>query len=276
MGFPSGEVTGRAVVLAAGRGTRMRAAEPATGLSAAQRAAAADGHKAMMPVGRPFLDYILSGLADAGLQRVCLVVGPAHQAMRDYYTGPGRPQRLALEFAQQDQPRGTADAVLAAEGFAGGEPVLVLNGDNLYPSGGLAALRGLPAAGLLGFRRSTLLALGNIPTERIRAFALIEQDAAGILTRIVEKPGAAEAIEFGADPLVSMNAWLLPPAIYAACRAIRPSPRGELELQDAVRLAMERGERFEVILSEEGVLDLSRPGDIPEVAARLADREVRP
>lgn len=269
-------MTERAVVLAAGQGTRMREAAAPAELSEAQRDAAARGLKAMIPVGRPFLDHILSGLADAGFRQVCLVVGAAHDAVRDYYEGPGRPQRVMLDFAVQPRPLGTADAVLAAEGFAAGEPVVVLNGDNLYPSGGLAALRGLPSAGLLGFRRSTLLALGNIPAERIQAFALIEQDAAGILTRIVEKPGAAEAAEFGADPLVSMNAWLLPPAIFAACRAIRPSPRGELELQDAVRLAMERGERFQVMLSEEGVLDLSRPGDIPEVAARLADREVRP
>ena len=39
----------------------------------------------MIPIGRPFLDYVLSGLADAGYRRVCLVVGPEHQAVRDYY-----------------------------------------------------------------------------------------------------------------------------------------------------------------------------------------------
>jgi dTDP-glucose pyrophosphorylase len=74
-----------------------------------------------------------------------------------------------------------------------------------------------------------------------------------------------------------MNAWLLPPTIFAACRAITPSPRGELELQDAARFAMERlGERFQVIESGEGVLDLSAPGDIAGVTARLARVEVNP
>ena len=255
----------------------MRATQPPDGLSSAQREAAAGGHKAMIPVGRPFLDHILSGLADAGLRRVCLVTGPAPNPIRDYYEGAGRPRRLALEFAEQARPLGTADAVLAAEAFAAGLPVLVLNGDNLYPRAALETLRRLPRAGLLGFRRATLLGRGNIPAERIAAFALIAADAAGVLTRIVEKPDPAVAAGFGPDPLVSMNAWLLPPTIYAACRAITPSPRGELELQDAVRFCVERlDERFQVIESDEGVLDLSRPEDIPEVAARLEQQEARP
>jgi dTDP-glucose pyrophosphorylase len=74
-----------------------------------------------------------------------------------------------------------------------------------------------------------------------------------------------------------MNAWLLPPTIYAACRAIRPSPRGELELQDAVRHSIERlGERYRVLPAEQAVLDLSIPADIAAVTARLSQLEARP
>ncbi|HEV8150199.1 MAG TPA: sugar phosphate nucleotidyltransferase, partial [Gemmatimonadales bacterium] len=248
------------MVLAAGLGTRMRRAAEAAGLSEAQQAAAGRGLKAMIPVGRPFLDYVLSGLADAGYARVCLVIGggEAHGEIRRYYSGSGQPTRVALEFAVQRWPLGTADAVLAAEPFAAGEPVVVLNADNLYPRQALAALRGLPRAGLLGFRRSTLLRDGSIPAERITAFALLEVDPEGELRRIVEKPNPEEAGSFGPDPWVSMNAWLLPPTIYAACRAIRPSPRGELELQDAVRHSIELlGERYRVLPAEQAVLDLS-------------------
>jgi dTDP-glucose pyrophosphorylase len=264
------------VVLAAGRGTRMRAAASAD-LSPAQRAMAKRGLKAMVPVGRPFLDYVLSGLADAGLHRVCLVIGPSHQAVRQYYNGPGRPSRVHLEFAEQAQPLGTADAVLAAEAFAGGAPVVVLNSDNLYPGSALQALRALPRAGLAAWHRSVLLAPGTIPEERINAFALLDVDADGTLTRILEKPSPAEAATFGADPLVSMNAWLLPPTIFAACRAITPSPRGELELQDAVRHCIDAlGERFQVVAARGAVLDLSHQGDIPVVAERLRALEARP
>lgn len=254
----------------------MRRPDAGVALDPSQAALADRGMKAMIPVGRPLLDYILSGLADAGITSACVVVGPGHDAVRQRYQAVSPPTRLALTFAVQAEPRGTADAVLAAEGFAGGESVLVQNGDNLYPVAALARLAALPRAGLVGFRQSALVAQGNIPPERIPAFALIAVDREGCLARIVEKPGPAEAEGFGPDPLVSMNAWLLPPTIYDACRRVGPSPRGELELQDAVQLAMrEYGERFRVVESGEPVLDLSSRADIPGVTALLAGVEVR-
>lgn len=266
----------------------MRRAEAAVSLTPEQEVVAEQGIKAMVPVGRPFLDYVLSGLADAGIRSVCLVVAPDHGGMRAYYHGPAHPSRLSLDFAVQERPLGTANAVLAAETFAAGESVLVLNSDNLYPSSALARLASLrprarasgaaasSAAGLAGFRTSSLVATGNIPADRIRAFALISVTPDGLLDRIVEKPDNVQMRSFGADPLVSMNAWLLPPTIYGACRLVSPSPRGELELQDAVRYAIEQlGERFQVVESEEPVLDLSTRADIPAVATALRGAEVR-
>ena len=261
----------------------MRKADPGAALDSAQQTVADSGLKAMIPVGRLFMDYVLSGLADAGLRLVCLVVGPEPGAIREHYGTAAPPSRVSLSFAVQDRPLGTADAVLAAESFASGESVLVLNSDNLYPTSALRDLASLRPwasashpAGLVAFHQTALLAGGNIPPERIRAFALVSTRSDGTLERIVEKPDERESRSFGADPLVSMNAWLLPPTIYAACRAITPSPRGELELQDAVRYAMERqGEQFQVIESREPVLDLSSRADIPAVKSRLAGVEVR-
>ncbi len=63
-------MTGRstkAVILARGLGTRMRRDDAGAELSAEQASLADSGMKAMIPVGRPFLDYVLSGLADAGV-----------------------------------------------------------------------------------------------------------------------------------------------------------------------------------------------------------------
>jgi glucose-1-phosphate thymidylyltransferase len=277
------DMTERAVILARGLGTRMRKENPGARLDPAQQAAADRGMKAMIPVGRPFLDYVLSGLADAGLRAVCLVIGPEHDAMRERYAGATRPRRVSVSFAIQERPLGTADAVLAAEEFAAGESVLMLNSDNLYPRSALESLRSLRpsalsahSAGLVGFRQAALLSMGSIQSERIRAFALISVRTDGTLERIVEKPDQRESLSFGPNPLVSMNAWVLPPTIYAASRAITPSSRGELELQDAVRYAMEHlGERFRVVESEDPVLDLSSREDIPAVASRLAGVEVR-
>ena len=210
-----------------------------------------------------------------GISSICLVIGPEHTAVREHYARLDPLTRLSLEFAVQAQPNGTADAVLAAERFAAAESVLMVNGDNYYPGNALAALAGLPRAGIVGFRQSGLLAAGNISGERVRAFALMEVDDGGCLRRILEKPTEPEMVSFGPDPLVSMNAWLLPPTIYGACRMVEPSSRGELELQDAVRIAMERmGERFRVVESVETVLDLSTRADVPAVAALLASTEV--
>jgi glucose-1-phosphate thymidylyltransferase len=157
----------------------MRKAEADVALDPDQEARAAEGQKGMIPVGRPFLDHVLSGLADAGYATVCLVIGPEHHAVREYYTGAGRPKRVTVEFAIQEHPLGTADAVLAAESFSAGELFLAVNADNLYPRAALEALRGLNGPGLAGFFRSGLLRGGLIPPERILDFALIEVSADG-------------------------------------------------------------------------------------------------
>ena len=267
--------TTRAVILARGLGTRMRAADADAALDSAQSAVADAGVKGMIPIGRPFLDYVISALSDAGITDVCLVIGPEHQAVRDYYAALTL-ERVRVHFAVQERPLGTADAVAAARDFAGIETMLVLNSDNYYPVTALCALAALGTSGLAGFERESLIAESNIPAERIRNFALLECDAAGDMTAIVEKPDTETYARMAAHALVSMNLWSFSPAIFEGCARVRPSVRGELELQDAVRLTMQRlGERYRVIPCAAGVLDLSNRRDIPAVAERLAGVTVR-
>lgn len=266
------EEVSRAVVLARGLGTRMRRTDAAAALDSEQAAVAETGLKAMIPVGRPFLDFVLSGLADAGIRDVCLVIGPEHKQVRDRYARVLSPRRLRVHFAVQEEPRGTADAVLAAESFAGNHPFLVLNSDNYYPVAALAALRREGAPSLLGFDRHGLMSGGNIDPERIARFALLVTAPDGTLRRIMEKPDEQLLGTLGEDSLVSMNCWCFPPAIFAACRRAEPSERGELELPHAVQYAIDRsGLRFRVVASSQPVLDLSSRGDIAAVKDRLRD-----
>ena len=113
----------KALVLARGKGTRMQRADQGATPIRRKRESPTPGLKAMIPFRRPFLDYILSALADAGCLDICLVIGPEHDAVRDYYERTHPPERARVPFAIQTEARGTADAVLSAEAFAGASTV---------------------------------------------------------------------------------------------------------------------------------------------------------
>ncbi len=267
----------KAVVLARGKGTRMQRTETAVALESAQAAMADAGLKAMIPFRRPFLDYVLSALADAGCLDVCLVVGPEHGVIRDYYDRERPPERVRVSFAVQARPLGTADAVLAAERFAGSDPFLALNADNYYPAGVFRALAALDGPGLPAFDPAALVRGSNIEPERVRAYAILRVDARGCLRDIVEKPNPQQMAEAGEPYYVSMNCWRFGPSIFTACRSIGPSPRGEFELPSAVRYAVAAlGECFRAVPVEFPVLDLSRRADITAVERWLEGIEPRP
>jgi dTDP-glucose pyrophosphorylase len=266
----------KAVILARGLGKRMRRAEEGVALDAVQEAMAATGVKAMLSFGRPFLDYVLSALADAGFRDVCLVVGPEHDVISDYYTHTSPPRRLRIHFAIQAEPLGTADALLSAESFIGSDEFLVLNSDNYYPVGALKTLCEMGEPGTVLFEREGLLR-GNVPAERIRDYAVAVVGEDGYLADIIEKPDETTLRAAGENPLVSMNVWRLSPAFFSACRKVEISARGERELPQAIRLAIRSmGLRLKVERSSEPVLDLSRRGDIASIADWLLRIEANP
>lgn len=242
----------------------------------------------MMPIGhastalgaggqpRPFLDFVLSALADAGCHQVCLVVAPDHAAIRRYYEGPGHPARLRITYAVQEIANGTARAVQAARAFAGRDPFLVLNSDNLYPASVLRSLVELDGPGLPAYQRDSLVHDSGFPPGRVTGFAAIEVDPRGCLTRIVEKPGHAYYEAAGPGALISMNVWRFDERIFDACRDVPVSTRGEYELPEAVGLAVTRGVRFRAVPASGAVLDLSRRSDVALVTDRLAGQEARP
>jgi dTDP-glucose pyrophosphorylase len=91
----------------------------------------------------------------------------------------------------------------------------------------------------------------------------------------VEKPNEATFAAMGPHALVSMNLWAFIPKIFDACRRVKPSARGELELPDAVRILMtELGEKIRVIPFKAAVLDLGTRADVAAVEAAL--KNVRP
>lgn len=265
-----------AAILARGLGSRMRRTDQAIALDAAQTASADAGLKGMIPIDRPFLDYVITALADAGITTVVLVIGPDQAAIRTYYTHTAPPTRVQVRFAVQDEPRGTADAVVAAAAVIGDTPFLVLNADNHYPADAVRALAAEATAGVVAFDRDALLADGLIEPERIRQFAVLDIEADGALHAIVEKPGDSLDPSSEAARWVSMNLWAITPALVHACRLVSRSARGEFELPEAVAFAITQGERIRVVRAYGTVLDLSARGDVPKVASRLRGTRVDP
>ena len=104
------------------------------------------------------------------------------------------------------------------------------------------------------------------------AFAVVDVDAEGYLTRIVEKPasGIPPADPRHGETLVSMNCWRFDARIFDVCRDVPRSVRGEFELPEAVGLALRRGIRFKALRARGPVLDLSRRVDVASVARHLA------
>jgi len=269
--------TAQAVILAGGLGTRMRRPDGSGGLTPGQASTADLGLKGMISFARPFLDYVLSALADAGITRATLVVSPEHDVVREYFTATSAGRRVTVDFAVQREPRGTAHAVLAARDTVRDASFLVLNADNYYYPREVAALAALGASGLVAYEADALVAQSGMEPGRELHFALLDIAPDDTLREIREKPAADDPLALSPERWVSMNLWSFTPAIFAACEHVRPSPRGELELQGAVTYAMlDMGEEFLVVRTRAGVFDLSTRADVERVRGQLASIDPRP
>ena len=193
----------KTVVLAAGEGTRMRP------LTAAQP-------KPMLPVaGKPLLEHTLDRAVEAGADRLVVVVGYESDRVRNHFgsTHGG----VDLEYAVQNEQRGTADAVSAAAPLLADEPFVVLNGDALYDQASLDTLY------------SNGPGVGSYRVENPSAYGVLQlaADDDTRVTGVVEKP---------ADPdsnLINTGAYVFPAAAHDLLN-VQTSERGELELTDVL------------------------------------------
>ena len=265
----------RAVVLAAGRGTRMQEKDGDVSLDEKTRRMAERGLKGLIPVnGRPFLDYIVDSFVKAGVEHICLVRSPDCDAMEQYARDVTARSPAEVDCAVQEEPLGTAHAVLSAADCVGDGPFLLSNSDNLCD---LAALRTLASAdecAVAAFQREALAQQGNVSSERVRSFAAVDVDGCGSLRGIVEKPDDPEQYAVEGHVWVNLNLYRFEPVIFDACRRIEPNEaRAELELTDAVDLLLSDGEPFRVLRCSGGAVDLTRRSDIPDAERVLADRK---
>lgn len=210
-----------AVLLAAGRGKRQRPYTDST-------------PKPLLPIrGRPILDFVLTAVKRAGVERVCIVTHHLEDQILAYARDGSR-WGLRTAFAHQQELRGNGDAMLSVpRAWIQDEPVMVAATDYILEENALLEL--VEAHRQQG--ADITLSLKACPIEQLSARSSVAVDANGYVEKIIEKPERAEIL----SPYAASALFLFPYAIWDYLPRIEPSPRGEIELQSAVQMMIEDG-----------------------------------
>lgn len=206
----------KALVLAGGRGTRLR---PLTHTSAKQ----------LVPVAnKPVLFYGLEAIREAGITEVGIITGDTGTEVRAA-VGDGALFGLNVTYIPQDAPHGLAHCVLIARDFLGDDDFVMYLGDN-FLTGGIAGLVGAFRGG--DYAAQLLLTRVAEP----QYYGVAELGADGEIVSLQEKP------ERPRSDLAIVGVYMFSPVIHEAVRSIAPSARGELEITDAVQWLIDKGE----------------------------------
>jgi glucose-1-phosphate thymidylyltransferase len=235
----------KGLILSGGRGTRLR---PITHTSAKQ----------LVPVAnRPVLFYGIEAMAQAGIEEVGIIIAPeTGDEIRDA-TGDGSQFGVKITYIVQDEPAGLAHAVLTAEPFLGADPFVMYLGDNLLQGG----IEGLVAA----FRDNgpdALILLTPVPDPE--HFGVAELDGDRVVA-LAEKPAQPRT------NLALVGVYMFTALIHDAARAIDPSPRGELEITDAIQYLVDSGRRVEPHIVRGWWKDTGRLEDMLEANRLVLD-----
>src|SRR5215831_4186303 len=212
----------RAVILAAGRGTRMRELT-------------ADVPKPMIEVrGKPVLQHILEGLRDAGIHHSLLVVGYRADAVRDFF-GDGSRYKVTIHYKTQTVQDGTGRVVELARDFVGSRPFILAYGDILVGPANYKRVVDLShdVEAILTVTRGEDVSKGGA------VFLNDEMD----LVDLREKPKPGEST----SPWYNAGLYAFRPGIFDFTAKLKPSPRGEYELTDAIRELAKSGKKVRAI-----------------------------
>ena len=206
----------KGVILAGGSGTRLH---PLTKVTSKQ----------LLPVyDKPMIYYPLTTLILAGAKEVLVITRPEDAPSFKALLGGGSDFGIAISYAVQEKPAGLAQAPLIAESFLNGEGFCLILGDNfLYGSGlgrKLQNLDSIEGAKVFAYKV-------NDPTQ----YGVIELDSNSQPVSIEEKPTTPKS------DLAIPGLYFFDKDIVEIYRALKPSPRGELEITDAIKEYLSRG-----------------------------------
>ncbi len=185
--------------------------------------------KQLLPVyDKPMIHYPLSTLMRAGIREILIITTSHEQEAFRRLLGDGSDFGVELQYADQDAPRGIADAFVVGADFIGDQPVALVLGDNIFHGPGLGpSLRdGLPVDG------------GLIFAYRVAdpsAYGVVSFDADMRATAIEEKPAWPKS------PYAVPGLYFYDNSVVEIAAGLQPSARGELEITDVNMAYLQRG-----------------------------------
>jgi UDP-N-acetylglucosamine diphosphorylase / glucose-1-phosphate thymidylyltransferase / UDP-N-acetylgalactosamine diphosphorylase / glucosamine-1-phosphate N-acetyltransferase / galactosamine-1-phosphate N-acetyltransferase len=223
----------KAVILAAGRGTRMKDLTQ-------------EIPKPMLKVqGNPILQHILEGLMSAGLDQFCIITGFRADVVEGFF-GDGSKFGCKIQYVRQVVQDGTGKAPELAKDFVGSDPFVLTYGDILVPPDTYKEM-------LARFTSGTLDGVITVtPGEDVTKGGLNFFCPEFCLQRVVEKPSPAQVEQYTKEGFIkpgepvwyNAGIYLFKPVLFQHTAQLQKSPRGEYELTDAINSMCKAGAKL--------------------------------